>query len=431
MVAFDKDGNELEDGTMSQKLVEVLAKEPVSDVFIFSHGWMGDVPSARDQYKKWLTAIASQQTDLAKMEQLRAGFKPLFIGLHWPSLPWGDENLGEDTSSDAAPTPIETLSDRYEQVADTEAAKQQIKTILSAAIEDMEPDELPSEVVEAYQQLNELSGLGSDGEGSEPGNDHEPFDPEQIYQAAKREFADESVNFADNFSLGNLKLLMPLKVLSYWKMKERARQIGENSGSKLLKKLQESAPETVRFHLKGHSFGCIVVSATVAGKGGKGELLRPVNSLALVQGALSLWSYCAKIPIIPGNKSGYFNSIIADNRVAGPIITTQSEYDRAVGKMYPLAGKTALSDIDFAPGQLPKYGGIGAFGARGDGLDIVDLKMLPEDAPYSFEAGKIYNIESSKYICENQSGSRFFRDAHCDIYKPVVAHAVLAAAFGS
>ncbi|NEP54117.1 MAG: hypothetical protein F6K65_37145, partial [Moorea sp. SIO3C2] len=201
--------------------------------------------------------------------------------------------------------------------------------------------------------------------------------------------------------------------------------------SQLLKKLQETAPETVKFHLKGHSFGCIVVSATVAGKGGKGELLRPVNSLALLQGALSLWSYCSKIPVIPGNKSGYFHSIIADKRVAGPIIITQSEHDCAVGKTYPLAGKVAFSDIDFAPGQLPKYGGIGAFGARGEGLDIVDLEMLDRDLDYSFEAGKIYNIESSEYICENQSDNPLIKDAHSDIYKPVVAHAVLQAAFGS
>lgn len=435
LVAFDKDGNELEGGKTSQKLIEILATEPISDVFIFSHGWMGDVPSARNQYEKWLTAIAKQQTDLAKMEQVRpGGFKPLFIGIHWPSLPWGDENLGEEASQEVSfdvtsATPMAGLIDSYERVADTEAAKEPLQTILSAAMENMEPDELSPEVVEAYEQLNQLSGLGSDGEGAAPGSDRELFDPEQIYQAAKEEFADESVDFGGNFRIGNLKILMPLKMLSYWKMKERARQIGENSGSQLLRKLQETAPETVKFHLKGHSFGCIVMSATVAGKGGKGELLRPVNSLALLQGALSLWSYCSKIPVIRKNQSGYFHSIIADKRVAGPMIITQSEYDRAVGKMYPLAGKVAFSEIDFAPGQLPKYGGIGSFGVRGEGLDIVDLEMLPKDAPYSFEAGKIYNIESSEYIRAKKWVP--FLGAHCDIYQPVVAHAVLQAALSS
>lgn len=49
VVAFDKDGNEQEGGEMSQKLVDVLANESITDVFIFSHGGMGDVPAARHQ----------------------------------------------------------------------------------------------------------------------------------------------------------------------------------------------------------------------------------------------------------------------------------------------------------------------------------------------------------------------------------------------
>ncbi len=426
LVAFDKDGNEQEGGEMSQKLVDVLANESITDVFIFSHGWMGDVPAARHQYKKWLTAIAAQQTDLARMIEVRPGFKPLFIGLHWPSLPWGDENLEQEVSFDAtSETPMESLIDQYERIADTEAAKPPLQTILSAAMEDMEPPELPPEVREAYQQLNQLAGLGSDGEGAAPGDDREPFDPEQMYQACEEEFADEPLDFGSGLSLGGL--LWPLRTLSFWKMKERARQFGESGGSQLLKQLQEAAPETVRFHLKGHSFGCIVVSAMLAGKGGKGQLVRPVNSLALLQGALSFWSYCSKIPVISGNKPGYFHSIIADGRVAGPIITTQSEHDTAVGKMYPLGAGVVLSEVDFAPGELPKYGALGTFGARGLGLDIVDLEMLPQDIAYSFEPGKVYNIESSEYICERPPNAGL-GGAHSDIYKPVVAHAVWEAA---
>ncbi|NEO76512.1 hypothetical protein [Moorena sp. SIO4G3] len=428
LVAFDQYGNEQERGEMSQKLVEILANEPITDVFIFSHGWMGDVPAARHQYRNWLTAIAVQKTDLAKMEQVRSGFKSLFIGLHWPSLPWGDENLEQAVSFDATSgTPMENLINQYQRIADTEVAKQPLQTILSAAMEDMEPPELPSNVREAYEELNQLSGLGHDGEGAAPGNDREPFDPEQIYQAFEEEFADESFDFGSGYSLRGL--LAPLRILSFWKMKERARQFGESGGSQLLKQLQEAAPENVRFHLKGHSFGCIVVSAILAGKGGKGELVRPVNSLALLQGALSFWSYCSEIPVISDKKPGYFHSIIAEGRVAGPIITTQSEYDTAVGKMYPLGAGVVLSEVDFAPGQLPKYGALGTFGARGLGLDIVDLEMLPQDIAYSFEAGKVYNIESSKYICKHLPNAGL-AGSHSDIFKPVVAHAVLGAAIG-
>lgn len=59
-------------------------------------------------------------------------------------------------------------------------------------------------------------------------------------------------------------VLAPLYVLSFWKMKDRARRIGETGAHLLLLHLQQAAP-AARFHCMGHSFGCIVVSAMIAG----------------------------------------------------------------------------------------------------------------------------------------------------------------------
>ena len=89
--------------------------------------------------------------------------------------------------------------------------------------------------------------------------------------------------------------------------------------------MKASRPET-RFHLMGHSFGCIVVSATVAGAPRGEKLPRPVDSLFLVQGALSLWSYCPDIPMARGT-AGYFNRILEEGLVRGPIVTTRSRFD--------------------------------------------------------------------------------------------------------
>jgi hypothetical protein len=50
--------------------------------------------------------------------------------------------------------------------------------------------------------------------------------------------------------------------------------------------------------------------------------------------------------------------------------------------------------------------------------------MLGVDQAYAFEHGKIYNIESSRYIAQMQSlGS----GAHNDIAHPEVAHAMWSA----
>lgn len=425
LIAFDENGNEKSEAgvQMSQKLLDVLSSEPITDVFLFSHGWLGDVPAARSQYAKWLGAMTANQADIEQMCQVRPGFRPLLIGLHWPSKPWGDEELGDSSVSfdSAAVSPIEQFVEQYaSRIADTQASRQALRTIFQAAMDDIAPPRLPTEVREAYEVLNQEASLGSEGEGAPPGADREPFDPESTFQAAEA----EPVNYSE-ISLDGL--LAPLRTLSFWKMKDRARLFGESGGFQLLKKLQGATSDAVRFHLMGHSFGCIVVSATLAGPDGHGTLVRPVDSVALVQGALSFWSYCSDIPVASG-RAGYFRPLVAQNKVAGPIITTQSEFDTAVGKMYPL-GAGVRMQIDFAPDELPKYGGLGSFGARGPGLEIVDMKMLPRNASYQFEPGKIYNLESSEFICDKTDGG--LAGAHSDIAKPEVAHAVWTAALGS
>jgi hypothetical protein len=377
--------------------------------------------------------MAAQKADIQRMQQVRLGFQPLLIGLHWPSLPWGDEDLG-DSAVSFSPTevaPVEQLIERYaERIADTEASRQALRRIFQVAVKGTGNAHLPPEVREAYEVLNREASLGSEGVGAAPGSDRESFDPERIFEAAAEE---EPVSFGIGDSIRDA-VLQPLRVLSFWKMKDRARQFGESCGFQLLRELQQTASETVRFHLMGHSFGCIVVSAMLGGPEGRDTLVRPVkvNSVALIQGALSFWSYCSDIPVMPLKhrpRAGYFHSLIADRKVAGPIVTTQSWYDYAVRKMYPLGAGIVLSDIDFAPGKLPMYGGLGTFGARGSGLDIVDMQMLPCDVSYQFEPDKIYNLESNKYICEVKGGG--LGGAHSDIAKPEVAHAIWQAAIGS
>jgi pimeloyl-ACP methyl ester carboxylesterase len=207
-------------------------------------------------------------------------------------------------------------------------------------------------------------------------------------------------------------------------MKDRARKIGESGGFNLLKSLQQNSKPAVRFHLVGHSFGCIVASAIVNGPQGKGILVRPVNSVVLIQGALSLWSYANKIEYA-NNRPGYFHPIVTQKKVSGAIITTYSSYDYAVGKMYPLAGKVVFSSVDFAPGdELPKYGGIGSFGIGGEDLQA-EYKSIKE--PLDFKPGKIYNLQSSRVIKNVQLGGPT-SGAHCDIVHPEVAHVVWLAA---
>jgi hypothetical protein len=414
-------------GRMIPRVIDALAREPYTDVFLMSHGWMGDVPAAIRQYDRWIGAMAMCKDDIERATKIRPGFRPLLVGFHWPSLPYGDEEMSVGSgvsfstpSACAAAAPhTAALIDAYaDRIANTPAARKALETIFAAAAADMAPPELSPEVVEAYRVLDREAGLGSGGPANGPGSDREPFDPGAAYQSALEE---SEVSFG-NFSLG--PVLGILQNLSFFKMKDRARMVGETSVHTLLATLQRAAKETgrdARFHLMGHSFGCIVMSAALAGPPGKATA-EPVRSAFLAQGAVSFWSYCSAIPHAKGNP-GYFRGIIDAGRVNGAIVTTQSEHDRAVCKAYP-AACFVRGDVAFAPGEFPKYGALGAFGARGPGVEAVDLKMLDWNQPYAFERGKIYNIESSQYIAKMESlGS----GAHNDIAHPQVAHAMWSA----
>ncbi len=421
LIAYDAEGEERQDdpdGRMSQLVAKALEDESVTDVFLLSHGWRGDVPAARAQYGRWIGAMSACTTDIARIREKRPDYRPLLIGLHWPSEPWGDDTLPsvESFGTDGI-DPIEHLTNEAAaKIVDTPAARTALRTIFNAALDDNSPSHLNSQVIEAYAILDRETGMGQGGEAAAPGDDREPFDAEALYQECETETVSFS-GFADG-------VLAPLRVLSFWKMKERTRRFGETGAHRLLRELMlATTGRDVKFHLMGHRFGCIVASATVAGPGGS-ALTAPVKSLALIQGALSLWSFCSEKPTAPGS-AGYFDRILTEQRVRGAIITTQSTFDQAVGTWYPWAAG-AKQQITFAPGELPKYGAIGAFGIQGPGADAENVMILGPERAYNFEPGKIYNIESSGVI--NVGGG--FSGAHSDIAKPEVAHAVWEATRG-
>lgn len=416
LIAFDDQGRECTDdpqglnGLMSARIVQDIQQAaPPSHVFFFSHGWKGDVPAAVDQYNRWIKAMTGMPADAARMGP---GFRPLWIGLHWPSLPWGDDELGGN-SFDAPQVASNELLERYVNRlgADPEAVRKLLKVIFHANDVNAGASVLPPEVADAYNQLAELLGHTSKGPGAAPDADGAPFDPNAAFDAGN-----EGGDAFGGFSLGGL--LGPLRQLSFWKMKNRARTVGEGGMHTFIGDLQTALP-VAKFHLIGHSFGCIVVSSILGGPGGQTPLPRPVDSAALVQGALSLWGYTDDIEHVGG--PGYFHAMIQRGAVSGPLITTQSSFDTAVGTFYPIAvglvGQVAFGD------ELPLFGAVGAFGIQGV-AGAVARKMAGETEEYGFAAGKIYNLESSKFICKMDGAS----GAHSDIDGPQVAHALWQAA---
>lgn len=425
LLAYDREGHERPESgrLLSDEIVRTVAAEPVSDVIVLSHGWNGDLPAARAQYDRWIGTMLACTADRETAAAVAGGFRPLLVGLHWPSMAWGDEELGGSSfavgggGADGEPRTVDAVVDDYAgRLSGTPAARQAIRTIVEAALVDIAPTTLPPAVRDAYEVLDRETGQQALGEGSAPGDDREPFDPERTYQAALLE---EQVTAFGGAGLGGI--LAPLRTLTFWQMKRRACRFGESGAAALVRRVLASVPEdrVLRLHLMGHSFGCIVVSAGVIG--GPGVEPVPVDSLALVQGALSLWSYSPEIPVAPG-RAGYFHRLVSRQLVRGPTVVTMSEHDRAVGSFYPL-GAGIARQVEYVPGVLPKYGGIGAFGARGSLPKVEDLTVRGAAEPYDLHAGVLYNVDCSAVIANGSGPS----GAHSDICHPEVAHLVWSA----
>jgi hypothetical protein len=427
LVAFDGDGRERTDdpdGKMSERTAAALRGQAVTDVFIASHGWQGDVVSARDQYSRWIGAMLGCANDRRLIRERRPGFSPLVIGFHWPSRPFGDEDLRSRRSfaeeESASTLSVDELVDEYAaRLVDTPPARDALRTIVTAALAGPAPAELPAEVREAYLVLDREMALGASGPAAAPGADREPFDPDRAYKA---DAGGVRPTFDEQRPPGD-RLLQPLRQLSFWRMKDRGRKIGETAGATLLRSLQDAGGDDVRFHLMGHSFGCIVVSAMACGAQKAAAKPKPIHSLALLQGALSLWSYCADVP--GTGSAGYFRDLVTRPLVRGPIITTLSKHDTAVGRLYPVAAgaEATVRKVTFAD-EMPRYGALGSFGAQGKDLAVQDVAMRPASEQYGFVGGGVYNLESSTYICEGGG----LAGAHSDIVRPEVAHAVWEAA---
>jgi hypothetical protein len=448
LICFDANGVERAepDGTLLSDLVAkrlASTDAPITDVFFCSHGWQGDVPAAVSQYDKWVGEMA-KSADVAVAHAKRPGFASIVIGIHWPSLPFGDEAVpeGGGVLGDDEDKAIEAQVAQFAaSIVDTPTARAAMRVILiAAARDDGERETLPDHVRDAYEELAREADLprGGSNPGGAPGEEQGEWDADAIYAEARASATVDSDGAAGAINgahgptdapvggvlgggfFGALKglLVAPLQQASFWKMKERARLIGEGGAHALLIRLQQSAPPTARFHLMGHSFGCIVMSATVAGAADGPPLVRPIDSLFLVQGALSLWSYSPDIPVAPGSV-GYFNRTLTNGFVNGPIVTTQSRFDRAVGMLYPTAVRVKSQFV--LGDELPKYGGVGTFGIQGIGAVGESLTMGSVDHAYAFHAGHVYNLESSDVI---KTSSGMASGAHSDIAHPEVAHAM-------
>jgi hypothetical protein len=417
---FDKDGRSQGPRTR-QHLLESLPGD-YTDVYVFCHGWNNDWGTALGRYQEFFSTFRTLVTD--NQLDLGRSCRPILVGIFWPStalvMPGerGPQFAGdEEVDPNEVDLPVidelggavaEDKRDRYYDLLDR------------PALDEAESQEL----------LEMLSSVFADGDEEVPGD--EPRDVGDIraawamYQAATDPPAKpgSATDFGavgaqpqapgQPHAAGLLDKLEPRKLvrlLTVYKMKDRAGVIGTNAVGPLLRDLLGKTTNETRFHLVGHSYGARVHLNAVSRPDG-GPLPRPVESLLLLQPAVNHLCFAEKLD--NGTPGGYRAALAMVNQ---PILTTFSHHDFPLHDTFHLSlrrGKD-VGDIGIAGDEPPsKYAALGGYGPRGlTEWAEVDIKTCPDPYDLGDDAPEVWAVKGGDLI-----------KGHGDVVSPATAWAL-------
>ena len=182
LVCYDASGRERrgEQGLASDQIMAAATGEHPSDIFFFSHGWNADPEAAVAQYGRWVDAMAARTGDRERLRARAGGFRPLLIGVHWPSRAWADEDLTSisyavDSAPDmatqragdpAVTDPVERLvADYADRLGGGPNARDAIRVIVESALRDAAPPTLPERRPRRLPASQQHSRAGECGRG--------------------------------------------------------------------------------------------------------------------------------------------------------------------------------------------------------------------------------------------------------------------------
>lgn len=448
ILAFDKEGRPGDAVALSRFLAEVK-QDSVTDLFIFSHGWNNDWSAATKLYQDFFGEMSKILEDqrFPKKNSVRIGF----AGVIWPSILWPDDIAsasmqtvvggtgggaagfagGSDVAAQASPQEInqelkkaydgarqQSLVDSLTELLETQASQESALNEFKAKLTELLGSEPPDAQVDCKQPDYAEGAIGR----------LSTEDWRELLEA----LGDEAMRLGWAESGGAVGLGDPfkklwagakgaLRVATYYQMKQRAGIVGrEGLGGMVLAQLMPDGASPVRVHLLGHSFGARLVSFSLSGLPASATREKsPVKSLFLLQGAFSHYSFADHLPHDVG-RAGALKGMA--DRVDGPLLTTHSLKDLAVGLAYPAASFLNRDDAAAMADQESRWGGMGHDGAQAVGAR--DETLAVPGRPYPFEKGKWLNLDGNTVIIHGGLPS----GAHCDIVHPHTAWAALAGA---
>lgn len=398
-VAFDENGTFVDRPGFDAVMAPDVWPDPPTDVFIFSHGWKNSFADASQTY----SAVIAQMSAVADSTPgLRPEpYLPLALGVIWPSKAWDEPAASALESLETAGVDAQTsamVDSVYHVLSPAKATSAGFRHDVLRMQQFLVDDRLSEAESDEFRAL-----LRRHADQPTLAEDESIFEPEAPAAAL------------EGFTFGGFSARDVFRTFTYWQMKKRAGVVGQNGVRPMVAAVQERFPDA-RIHLIGHSFGCKVMLAAVAGPGE--PLARPVQTVVLLQGAVSNE---ALAETVTGTDSpGGYHAALETDRVDGPIVATFSALDKACGEAYPLASRVA-GQVGELEGLLDRYRALGAVGALGVSADLDHLLAMQDTGgTYSFSGRGVWSIDGG-------TAPATFITGHSDIRTPQVAWLIWSA----
>jgi len=391
VIRFDKDGACLSAQSVDH-LIAAIRNQGYTHVLLYSHGWNNDFPTATALYDRFLTGLSEMA---AVHPLLPASFRPVFVGISWPStaLVFGAEGgpdiaaVGEEEEAillDALPEPRRTeaaamLAEQHVSMEDAMRLAGWLADAQAGASDGEVAAGTPdADDIVAGWKVNAEAGPNKDGFsdfGTAPDQDARPAG----LQAA------------------GLEMLDPrwiVRLATVLIMKDRAGIVGANGVAELIRQLLNGTDAHI--HLFGHSYGAKVVM-TALGTLSAGPPRRPVDSALLLQPAVSRLCFAADLG--DGTPGGFVRALPL---VIKPVLATYSSNDFPLTQIFHLVARRSLDagELQMA-GEPSRFAALGGFGAAryaaGTADDIALLSAGTWPAPFG-PAIRVVSLNGSNVI---------------------------------
>jgi hypothetical protein len=392
IIPFDKRGICVGPETR-RHLIDHVHTDGFSDVFIFSHGWNNDWTVAVRRYTDFIEGFAGMRR--ARALPRPAGYKPLLVGIFWPStaLVFTEKEKGPQIAAGQPQAVDEAVA---EERLELEALAEDLDARQAADLYEL--TQKTKLTADEARRLAEIVSVFFSTKDDELGLDTAVSVDEllEIWRQAPavHDDLDDFIAAPGPQTAGFLSSLDPRNIVrtaTVLKMKDRAGLVGGTGVHALLRDVLDVSD--ARVHAIGHSYGAkIVLSATCAG-----PLPKKLHSMLLLQPALSHLAFAATVPST--TRSGGYHPALT--RVRRPILATYSRHDFPLTKLFHLTvrRKDDLGEARIAAAGEPpsKYAALGGFGPRHSGEQLIDIMDAP--APYQLDENvRLYGVDGSRTI---------------------------------